>query len=1357
MGMTKHSVLVAAIFAAVLGILPQRAASADFSFPIEGRLTEKNGKPVDGPVALSVGFFHRITGGSPVLTLTDHLEAVTLQEGIFLLDLTLSAADYAAVFPSTAQSVYIEITDLTHAPDKPYPRFSLGMAPYAGKIPVDDKVFFFDELGQLTLRPTSGPEAGQFLTKNASGSLVWASPPTAATSLGGTSVSQVAPAAGQVLKFVGGSWTPTNDASINKLGDSNVGSLSLGAEKTLGLGAVTAAQETTLGLGGSDKGKTWFNTTTNQIKYWDGSQAQTLGVAGSGLNNFNLQTGSTQTLAVGTAGTAPDWVSATNTHTLNIPMASSASVTAGLLSKTDYDSFAGKLNAAGGTMAGDLNMNGFDVKAGNVILGTGHGSAAPVGGAIVGPAALGTDIAGSDIKFDASTGTGSAGSGGFIFRATPDGGASGTTSNILAPVMQLSNQGYLGVGTTNPNSRLQVAGSIATAVSSKTTAYTLTAADSVVTANATTSAFAVMLPSAASITGRRYTVKKIDASGNAVTVIPTGAETIDGAASFTLAKENDTVSVISNGASWLVDTKTSSAATITGGSVTGIAGVGVRDSSAAYDVTLSSTSSTPLTAGRSLTVDVDDGNRVLTLKKDLSVTTGNVTLAGQAGGSTVTLPASGTLSTLAGTETLTNKTLTSPTITGGTINADLGAVATPSYSFSGDANTGLWSSTADTLNFSTAGSERIRVASTGSVGIGITYPTDLLEVSRNQNAATSMRLSNTNNATTAKAQIYANSYGGVTTTIAAYPAAFTTLGPNIANGGALLGSGSAGLTIAATNATGAVQMYAGGSATPAMAIAASGYVGIGTDAPAGTLDVAGTLAVSGTSSLGVTIVNKIYGNIVPAAQPGLIINNPYAGASISELAFKNRNNNSQAKNTANIYGGLSDRTTNAEYGYVAFNTITNGASTEKLRIDGDGNVGIGTTAPGATLDLAGSLNVKAAPAVSATISGAHSNSTTTIVVNDTTGFPSAGFLYITGLKEAIAYTGKTPTSFTGCARGAFGTAAVALPDGYNVTVFSATITNSASSPQLVVTGDGKVGIGTGAPDATLSINGTLKLSLGAMAASTANYFNNFSNNHGLVLQKNGAGTGDYLRILDAGGSSKMVVDTAGNVGIGTSSPSRKLTVAVNEAVNPAAVFENTWDNNSNYPALTLKRSRSSASQPAAGFGTGVLIVAESTADGSEEEIGQMRASWESNPTSAPNRNSYMAFSTSTASSFTEKLRIAASGNVGIGTSSPNSKLQIAGTYSTAVATKAAGYTITGADSIILGDASGGAFTVTLPTAVGVTGVHYTIKKNDSSINAVTVDTTAETIDGAATYSLPSQWKYVNVVSDGANWQVIGNN
>lgn len=97
-----------------------------------------------------------------------------------------------------------------------------------------------------------------------------------------------------------------------------------------------------------------------------------------------------------------------------------------------------------------------------------------------------------------------------------------------------------------------------------------------------------------------------------------------------------------------------------------------------------------------------------------------------------------------------------------------------------------------------------------------------------------------------------------------------------------------------------------------------------------------------------------------------------------------------------------------------------------------------------------------------------------------------------------------------------------------------------------------------------------------------------------------------------------------------------------------------------------------------------------------------------------------------------------------------------------IATKTGTYNISGAgatqDNTLLGDATGGAFTMNLPSAIEMAGRTFTIKKIDSSINAVTVDGDgSETIDGATTYALVTQYKYVTVQSDGANWVVVANN
>jgi len=87
--------------------------------------------------------------------------------------------------------------------------------------------------------------------------------------------------------------------------------------------------------------------------------------AGIGITTLNGLIAATQSFAIGTTGTAPNWASATSTHTLHIPMASTGGVTAGLLSNTDYAAFTAKqaaisvttpITLAGGTSVGMVNI-----------------------------------------------------------------------------------------------------------------------------------------------------------------------------------------------------------------------------------------------------------------------------------------------------------------------------------------------------------------------------------------------------------------------------------------------------------------------------------------------------------------------------------------------------------------------------------------------------------------------------------------------------------------------------------------------------------------------------------------------------------------------------------------------------------------------------------------------------------------------------------------------------------------------------------------------------------------------------------------------------------------------------------------
>lgn len=85
----------------------------------------------------------------------------------------------------------------------------------------------------------------------------------------------------------------------------------------------------------------------------------------------------------------------------------------------------------------------------------------------------------------------------------------------------------------------------------------------------------------------------------------------------------------------------------------------------------------------------------------------------------------------------------------------------------------------------------------------------------------------------------------------------------------------------------------------------------------------------------------------------------------------------------------------------------------------------------------------------------------------------------------------------------------------------------------------------------------------------------------------------------------------------------------------------------------------------------------------------------------------------------------------------------------------ADYTITLEDHTILCDATSGNITVTLPTAYLGDEYYFNIKKVDSSANTVTIDGSgSETVDGATTKVISTQYDCVTIQSDGAEWWII---
>lgn len=77
--------------------------------------------------------------------------------------------------------------------------------------------------------------------------------------------------------------------------------------------------------------------------------------------------------------------------------------------------------------------------------------------------------------------------------------------------------------------------------------------------------------------------------------------------------------------------------------------------------------------------------------------------------------------------------------------------------------------------------------------------------------------------------------------------------------------------------------------------------------------------------------------------------------------------------------------------------------------------------------------------------------------------------------------------------------------------------------------------------------------------------------------------------------------------------------------------------------------------------------------------------------------------------------------------------------------------------VTLVDTTSTTITVTLPTAVGISGKQYTIKDKagNAGIRNITIATTSsQTIDGSRTHRINTAYESINVISNGSNWYII---
>lgn len=82
------------------------------------------------------------------------------------------------------------------------------------------------------------------------------------------------------------------------------------------------------------------------------------------------------------------------------------------------------------------------------------------------------------------------------------------------------------------------------------------------------------------------------------------------------------------------------------------------------------------------------------------------------------------------------------------------------------------------------------------------------------------------------------------------------------------------------------------------------------------------------------------------------------------------------------------------------------------------------------------------------------------------------------------------------------------------------------------------------------------------------------------------------------------------------------------------------------------------------------------------------------------------------------------------------------------------FTVT-TETVVAADATGAPFTVALPPVASSNGRRVTVKKIDSSSNAVTIDAdSADTIDGSLTQVINTQWDSLTMICNGSVWLLI---
>jgi hypothetical protein len=352
-----------------------------------------------------------------------------------------------------------------------------------------------------------------------------------------------------------------------------------------------------------------------------------------------------------------------------------------------------------------------------------------------------------------------------------------------------------------------------------------------------------------------------------------------------------------------------------------------------------------------------------------------------------------------------------------------------------------------------------------------------------------------------------------------------------------------------------------------LTIFANCNIGIGTTTPAERLHVAGNTLVTGRLSLSNVLNNR-------------------------RLELWAGTNDHEFLGFGISTGMLRYQVANANDDHAFFRGNGSAASVELMRIRGNGNVGIGATTPAEALHVAGKiysttqvLNNSNDSANAPSYSFFEDSNTGMFhAANDALGFTTAGTERIRVTDTGLVGIGITNPSARLHVAGTAGQTKFQLSNdsstnrgivlwedtanehqfygmGINSFTFRFQIagtaaryawftgtSSTASSELMRLEGTGNLGIGTATPSERLHVAGKAYVSTQVLADSNTTVA---APAFAFLQDSN---TGFYSPAADAlgfvtGGTERVRIDSAGNLGIGTTAPSERLTVAGNAVVN----------------------------------------------------------------------------------------------------------------------------------------------------------------------------------------------------------------